>query len=291
MGRKSKHAGSGHLPLTNYERKEIGKNYGTTKARLSSVSQQTFGHCALSLHPATEQPVATPSGYIYNRPSILEYLLHQTQELKKAQQRYDQGLKDKEIHQRNQREEKRKAQVEKFEETQKIVTKKQKTGDDTNPLARSSYWLADFQPVNNVASDGTPVDNMDPPPDRPCSPMTQEPLRRKDLIPIELKRNLDGQVICAISEKSIVTQSAVALIPVPIKKKDDAETAAASSSSSSSRPAQVVLEQVFQTLGDTKICPITGRKIVKILTLQSGGSSFAGSGRILEAQTYRPGMT
>lgn len=268
MGRKSKHAGSGHLPLTNYERKEIGKDYGTNTARLSSVSQQPFGHCALSLHPATEQPVATPSGYIYDRPAMLEYLLHQTQELKKAQLRYEQWEKDKEALRNGQEENKRKAQLEKFEDTQKVVTKKQKL-QDANPLARSSFWLADFQPEKSMNL----PDTMEPPPKRPCSPMTQKPLRRKDLIPLELKRNLDGQVVCAISEKSIVSQPALALI-----------------TNGEERPSQVVLEQVFKDVGETKVCPITGRKISKILKLQSGGSSFAASGCV-EAQSYRPGMT
>jgi nitric oxide synthase-interacting protein len=268
MGRKSKHAGSGHLPLTNYERKEIGKDYGTTTARLGSASQTPFGHCVLSLHPANEHPVATPSGYIYDRHAMLQYLLHQTQELKKAQQRYEQWLKDKESQKSDQEDMKRKAQLEKFEDTQKVVAKRQKL-QDANPLARSSFWLADFQPEKLAEL----PDHMEPPPTRPSSPMTQKPLRRKDLIPLELKRNLDGQVVCAISDKAIVAQSAIALITTGLE-----------------RPSQVVLEQIFNDLGDKKVCPITGRKISKILKLRSGGSSFAASGSI-EAQSYRPGMT
>jgi len=295
MGRKSKHAGSGHLPLTNYERKEIGKDYGTTTARLGGASQMAFGHCSLSLHPATEQPVATPSGYIYDRPAILEYLLHQTQELKKAQQLYDQWVQDRTRHQSAQQELKRKEQVEAFEDLQKVVTTtkkrklQEKEKDKANPLARSSFWLADFQPEratneflfkddddNNNDKNPT-IHSREPPPQRPLSPMTQTPLRRKDLVSLDLKRNADGQVICAISEKSIVTQPAVALITTR--------------SGGEERPAQVVLEQVFKDIGDNKVCPMTGRKISKILKLQSGGSSFAASGRIVEAQTYRPGMT
>ena len=301
MGRKSKHAGSGHLPLTNYERKEIGKDYGTNTARLGGASQMAFGHCSLSLHPATEQPVATPSGYIYDRPAILEYLLHQTQELKKAQQLYDQWVQDRTRHQSAQQELKRKEQVEKFEDLQKVVTTtkkrklQEKQEDKANPLARSSFWLADFQPErakneflldkdndnnNNNNSKNPTIHTREPPPQRPSSPMSQTPLRRKDLVSLDLKRNSDGQVICAISEKSIVTQPAVALI-----------TMRSGGGGGEAHPAQVVLEQVFKDIGDNKVCPMTGRTISKILKLQSGGSSFAASGRIVEAQTYRPGMT
>ena len=273
MARKSKQAGSGHLPLTNYERKEYGKSYGQGTTRLGGASQPTFGHCALSLHPAKEDPVATPSGYIYERHAILEYLLHQTQQLKQAQQRYEQGLQAQETAQVQAEERKRRLDIEKFEQAQKVIPKKQKVVEE-NPLKRSSFWLADFQPSKDgiaTAASGSGAGGetsktfneqgmMEPPPKRPQSPTSQMPLRRKDLFPLELQRNKDDQVICAISQKSIVTQQALALITKP------------------DRPAQVVLEQVYKQVGSEKVCPVTGLKISKILRLQKGGSSFAASG-------------
>jgi hypothetical protein len=93
------------------------------------------------------------------------------------------------------------------------------------------------------------------------------------LIELNLKRNSDGQVICAISEKSITTQQAIALIT---KK---------------SKSAEVVLEQVYNDLGKERTCPVTGKKISKIVCLQKGGSSFAAAGGVVEARTYRPTMT
>lgn len=275
MTRKSKQAG-GNKPLTSYERKKYGEEYGTTTARLGSASQYTFGHCALSLHPAKEQPVATPSGFIYERSAMFQYLLHQTQKLKQAQQKYDQWLETKKSEETQEDERKRKLQVEKFENTQKVVPKRQKI-DDENPLKRSSFWLAEFQPKKadaTTSSNALEEGMMDPPPKRPPSPMSQKPIRSKDLISLELKRNKDGHVVCAVSEKSIVAQQALALI------------------TKSDKPAQIVLEQVYNDLGKEKVCPVTGRKISKILKLQKGGSSFAANGVVgMEAQTYRPSMT
>lgn len=281
MARKSKQAGSGHLPLTNYERKEYGKAYGHGTKRLGGASQHTFGHCALSLHSAREDPVATPSGYIYERHAILEYLLHQTQNLKQAQQRYEQWLQSQEAAQVQEEARKRKLEIENFEQSQKVIPKKQKQ-EEENPLKRSSFWLADFQPKKEDAAvavaggSGTLHEPalMDPPPKRPQSPMSQMPLRRKDLIPLDLKRNKDDQVICAISQKSIVTQQALALITKP------------------DRPAQVVLEQVYKEVGSEAMCPVTGLKVSKILKLQKGGSSFAASGgaAVDAAGSYRPNM-
>jgi hypothetical protein len=264
MARKSKQAGSGHLPLTHYERKLYSKEHGTQTQRLGGTSQNTFGHCALGLAPAKEEPVATHSGYIYERAAILEYLLTKTQELKQQKVDYDQQVAQEQTTHHEEQDTRKRAAVEKFEDSQKVVAKKQKT-DFINPLKQTSYWLSEFQPQTSQ------VTKFVAPPKRPPSPNSQQELRLKDLIPLDLKRNEDDQVICAISQKSINTQQALALIP-------------------KSGPAQVVLQQVYQDLGNDKVCPVTGAKIKRILQLQTGGSSFASTGKV-EASTYRPTMT
>ncbi|KAG7340744.1 zinc-finger interacting protein [Nitzschia inconspicua] len=270
MGRKSKQAG-GHNPLTYHERKHYANDssYGTTTARLGQDSQYKFGHCGLSLHPAVEHPVATPSGFIYERSTILEYLLTKTQSLKREQIEYDQWRERQEQEQQGTQDKKRKAIVERFESAQKVETFKKKKTDD-NPLIKSSYWLAQSQPEKDKE-----LSTRDPPPKRPPSPNSQQPLRRKDLIELDLKWNNEHQVLCAISEKTIHTQPALALIP----KKDD--------------KAQVVLESVYNDLGENKerVCPVTGKKLSKILKLQQGGSSFASKDGVIEAKQYRPTMT
>lgn len=284
MGRKSKQAGTGHLPLTNHEIKAYSKHaYGTTTARLGQDSQYTFANCCLSLHPAKDKPVATPSGYIYERSTILEYLLTKTQELKRDQQQYESWLAMQERDLVQSQEKDRRGQLEAFEQSQRVVVSK-KRKVEVNPLKRTSYWLAESQPdvaevrggttesANNVGS-GITSNNRRAPPKRPASPNSQQPLNRKDLIELDLRRNSNDHVICAISEKSISTQQALALV------------------TKSDQPAQVVLEQVYVDLGREKVCPITGRKITKVLKLQRGGSSFSSNGGVIEAKKYRPTMT
>lgn len=319
MGRKSKKAGSGHLPLTNYERQIYSKPYGTTSARLSGISQYSFGNCALSLHPAKDSPVASPyGGYIYEKPAILEYLLTKTQELKNQQIQYDEKIANLEIEQSQHEQETKRKAVEVFENAQKVVPKKQKK-EEINPLSKTSYWLSEFQPKlpkakpsassskkNSVVDSNTTAlalvkeeeeapaavsDLPPPPPKRPSSPNSQQPLRRKDLIPLSLKFNTKDQVVCAISEKPIVSQQALALITTKKTNTSDDDE-------SPTGGAQVVLEQVFNDIHasstDPKeklICPITGKKIYKILKLQKGGSSFSGTGATVEAKTYKPTMT
>lgn len=294
MGRKSKASG-GHNPLTYHERKHYANEseYGTTTARLGQDSQYQFGHCGLSLHPALEYPVATPSGFIYERSTLLEYMLRKTQGLKQEQAEYDAWLAQQTtVKEQERQEKKRKADIEQFEAAQKVETSKKRKAD-VNPLQRSSYWLAQSQPEKRMDAElnGTSIIRQ-PPPQRPLSPNSQQPLRRKDLIDLDLKWNSDGQVVCAISEKTIHTQPALALIP---KKKSSSL-----SSSKAAAAAQVVLESVYKDLGDNseRQCPVTGKTLSKILHLQKGGSSFASTdntntntGQAIEAQQYRPTMT
>eukprot|EP00536_Pseudo-nitzschia_multiseries_P002116 jgi/Psemu1/301242/fgenesh1_kg.28_\ len=154
-----------------------------------------------------------------------------------------------------------------------------------------------MQPDNDTTAAAAAHQTRTPPPNRPSSPNTQRPLRRKDLIALELRRkptsgdnsnsnsNNGDPVLCAISEKEITTQQALALVTTTTTKGKDDET----------HPAQVVLEQVYKDLKIEKerkpTCPVTGRRIKQVLKLQRGGSSFASEdGRSLEAKKYRPTM-
>ena len=56
--------------------------------RLGTESQLPFGYCCLSMHPA-EEAVVSPSGHIYSREFILEYLLTKSKELKKAAKAFE----------------------------------------------------------------------------------------------------------------------------------------------------------------------------------------------------------
>lgn len=262
MARKSKQAG-GHNPLTHYERtkKFRSSEYGTTTARLSSDSQLNFGDCALSLTPATD-PVATPSGHVYSREAIVEYLLAKTNDIKKAKQNFQLYL-DKQRTQLESAEKDAKSQaIVEFEGKQKAVPTKKREREEENPLGRVSYWLADFQPEH---SDTIP----DPPPDRPSSPYSGQPLRLKDLQSLTFQRSSDGKVLCAVSHKTITTQPVVAM------------------------NNHVVLEEIYDKLvKPTMICPITGKKLKEknIRRLQKGKSGFASSGPVV-AKTYRPTIT
>lgn len=62
--------------------------------RLGGDSQLTFGHCSLCVHPAVE-PMATPSGHVYCKECIVEFLLAKTQELKRQREAFEAQEKTK----------------------------------------------------------------------------------------------------------------------------------------------------------------------------------------------------
>lgn len=70
---------------------------GFEQVRLGGDSQMTFGHCALCIHPSVE-PMATPSGHIYCKECIVEYLLVKTQELKRQREAFEAQEKEKGDH-------------------------------------------------------------------------------------------------------------------------------------------------------------------------------------------------
>ena len=280
MTRKSKQAG-GHNPLTHYERtkKFRSSNYGTTSARLTTESQGNFGDCALGLTPATD-PVVTKSGHIYNREAILEYLLTKTTELKEERANYERWVAQKQAKLEKDMADEHRRDVEDFEDSQKVVPggRKRARRDDndddggkddgqskkkSNGLKTTSYWLAEYQPEHE---DKAP----DPPPERPPSPHSSEPLRRKDLRSIVLERS-NGKVQCCLSHKTISTQPVVALFG----------------------EGHVILEDLYDKLvKPTMICPFTSKKLKEknVVRLVKGKSGFASSGPV-KATTYRPTIT
>jgi hypothetical protein len=313
MGRKSKQAG-GNMPLTHYERtkKFASSEYGTTSVRLAGHSQYQIGYCALSITCLDEtnsntddenidHAMCTPSGYLYSKQSILEYMLTKKQELNEQQIAYEKSQQQYQQEQTNIEMASNKKMKNDFDISQNVI-KKRKINDDResaqNDLKRTSYWLANSQPDHLV----TPIPKP-PISDRPLSPFSQQPLRRKDIWPVRLEWNNDGsdttnnntstnkKLVCSVSHKTIQTQPAIAYWT-----KD------------TNIPGTVVLEKVFNDLIGTKsssgdnndnnnnkkikmICPTTGAKIKHVRKLQQSGSSFAASGQNVQGKQYRPTIT
>ena len=146
--------------------------------------------------------MVTPSGHLYGKQAIYEYLLTKTEEYKEQMAAYEQQ-QQAEAAERNNPEKLSKRQREEFEQANNVAKRAKAESKGDNVLKRTSYWLPDQQPDT--------VDKQHKAPDRPASPYSGEPLRRKDLRELQLVRKIHSEdVLCAVSEKSIRNQPTAA---------------------------------------------------------------------------------
>ena len=195
----------------------------------------------------------------------MEYLLKATLELKEAKAKYDIFVEKMRKEEQSVAKKQQAELIENFEVSQKATTSTRKR-QRPEEYAITGYWMAEHQPEHSVAS-------VDRPPDRPQSPFSGNELRLKDLQPLLIKRSKDGKVLCAVSDKVISTQPAIALC--------------------GPSGGNVILEEVYAELVQPNmVCPITSKKLKAkhILKLIKGKSGFAASG-IVEAKVYRPTIT
>ena len=135
------------------------------KQRLGQDSQLPFGYCALSLKPAVH-PVASPSGHIYSKEAIYEYLITAKEKLAKERKLYEEQMERLEAEKRAALEKEKHAEIEGFVKTQEGLAvsvsqgKKRKAAEGNQVLERlakridvkskqekeadlkfSSYWM------------------------------------------------------------------------------------------------------------------------------------------------------
>jgi nitric oxide synthase-interacting protein len=130
-------------------------------------------------------------------------------------------------------------------------------------IKRTSWWLPQFTPE----AEGK---DLEPPPKRPASPVSGEPLRVKDLTAAILSKDEAGNVICPVTQREMKSQQAVIITP----------------------SGYIMLESAAEQFAlPSMTCPMTGKKIKSrhIQQLQRSGSSFAAAGQV-EAEVYRPTM-
>jgi hypothetical protein len=313
---KGKQIGSGHMPLTHYERtkKFASSGWGSTTTRISGDTQVAFGHCSLGLTPivaddndneqhkgvkgddtATTTTIAmvSPSGHLYATEAIYEYLLTKTQEYQ-AQMVLFEKQKQQDAEKADTTEATKRQRQDAFEASNNLrEAKRVKTATSTtseqphSALKRTSFWLPDMQPDK--------VDKRHAEPERPASPYSGVTLRRKDLRKVALQRKRNSQdVLCAISGKPIRLQAAMAYwtkdktVPGVIVLKDVFHmTIDTNTATTNKRKAK---GDHSKSQATTLLCPITNSKIKHTIELKSGGSGFAAHNAV-EVKTYKPTIT
>lgn len=264
MSRHSKN-NTAHSIFTYHERKLV-KDVGTLKERLGSESQRQFHFCWLCLHTAVK-PVCTPAGYLYCRRCIILNLAEQKKNRDKDEAVY-------ELQQLQTVREKRKREVAKESETLKEFAESElgipkKTNQASNRItkkeereyARSkNFWIPEMTPS---PAELPPL----PAPSRSLvCPMSDVPLRVKDLVDIKGTTTDQPRWKCSLSGREIAYQKTVLIKPT----------------------GQLVLEEYLDNfvLGNKGFYQ---RELTKkdILPILSGGTGFCAHNKV-EAQVFRP---
>lgn len=273
---------------------------GTQERRVGTDSQIPFGYCCLSLQPVVE-PVVSPTGHLYSRECILEYLLTKKEELGRQKIAYEAQNKklaeeahagSTEVQNMNKFIEdqsalggagfslkrKRKAEEIEAEARKKTIERMSDKVDRTSieqqkkDIRRSSWWVPEFTPDGQA--------ELIPKPDkRPASPMSGRPLKLKNLVSVNFTMDHEkkggpggekGSFICAVSKKELVHQ------PVVVFKKT----------------GHAILKKVAEQLAfPTMTCPITGAKFKDgdVIHMAGAGSGFAAGGA-KTASSYKAPM-
>ena len=294
MVKHSKKAGDRHH--FSYHEKNTNDSLGTMNERLSVDSQLPFGYCSLSLYPTDADAVVSPSGHIYSKEAILEYLLSKMKEIKQQQQQYEQQLLDEKLQEQKQVEEEKLGKLKEFAEQQdggvyalakrksseldtneylesrkKVIADDKTREEEIEDLKRVSPWLAQYTPSAEPSK-------IKIPPKRPSSPFSGQPLRTKDLIPLDLlKEDVSNgndsslvRYLCPISKKTITSQKVVLIRST----------------------GAYMLEECYNYIAlKSLVCPLTSKKFDKddVIQLVKPATSFASSG-VVEAKKYQHHM-
>lgn len=273
MVKHSKNVGhEGHFTYAERQRLK-----GVITDRLGTDSQLPFGYCALSLSPIEGEAVISPSGHMYSKEAIYEYLLQKSRDLKALSVLYD----EQELKKRQQEAEKsqiasRDTQQD-FLSSQTLVGNKRSLGstsfsssscprkkviDDTThqdkvaALQKVSPWIVQFTPTAAATDLKKPLT-------RPPSPNSFAPLRAKDLLSLTLHPDPANKslFLCPVSKKTVTSQPVVYIKP----------------------SRTYLLEEVYRSLALPSLtCPLTGMGfgVEEVVVLKRAGSSFSGSGKV-----------
>ncbi|VEL27226.1 unnamed protein product [Protopolystoma xenopodis] len=201
MTRHSKNC-TAHTVYTYHERKRDAEKsgYGTTKVRLGKDSVRGFNCCCLTLQPAKD-PVVTPDGYLYDRASILEYILNRKADIQRNLKNFEKQLardaKDKEDDERLKEEEAKKFLAFNTLETHAKAAAQENENEALACSSRTAVAVEGAYKPGKAASFWHPTSSKPLkgahklPPVKPDTvvrcPMSQKPIKYKDLIPVNFK--------------------------------------------------------------------------------------------------------
>jgi len=255
--------------------------YGTQRQRLAKESIKDFDACNLTLQPC-RHPVITPDGYMYDKESILEYIIHQKRENARKLKEYEKQKK---------REEKEIQDLATAELTNKTINflKTETTISKPSASATSgsevssvgsgisnmtsgrsedlpSFWVPSMTPQSSKTKLKKPDSNV-------YCPMSGRPIKANQLIDVHFTPTNDtkGKYKCAVTHDVLHNAVLCAVLKTS--------------------GTVVTMECIEKLIKKDMLDPINGQKLKEedIIPLQRGGTGYAAANE-LEAAVKRPVM-
>eukprot|EP00041_Stephanoeca_diplocostata_P004068 m.40594 g.40594 ORF g.40594 m.40594 type:complete len:305 (-) comp14837_c0_seq2:436-1350(-) len=261
--------------------------YGTQKRRALTESIQAFDCCHLSSQPA-KNPVITPHGILFDKEYIMENLLYQKQQYKKKMKEYERQREKYEADQAKLTSEADDLRVKAFVKMEHsaaqsgstaFVKKEEAVGEAGRMLRMKketiqteegrvvpklpSFWIPSLTP-------GAKATEITPPSNKTTCPITNKPLKLKDLIPVKFtpadkhsKQKMEARherYVCAITQKVLRN-----CIPCVVLKPS----------------GRVITQEAYERLVQPDMVdPISSTKLQAsdIIKMHSAGTGFAEKG-------------
>ncbi|KAG0729855.1 Nitric oxide synthase-interacting [Chionoecetes opilio] len=294
-----------------HEKRKDGRasGYGTLRLRYGKDGVKEFDCCSLSLHPC-RAPVVSADGHLFDKEAILEYIISKKNEVSRKMKEYQRQCKKEQTELAELSEAEHRSRVEKFLSTEMAVSSASQAAQGTTttttkpaappkattskskgpPPAGSSisnmvsgrekklpsFWVPSLTPENKEAKIAKPDKTI-------RCPISGQPLRAKDLIPVKFTHlpleggeagpSLEGahqRYKCPVTGDVLRNNVACAVL----------------------RPTgDVVTQRCVDTfIRKDMLHPLTGQTLTDkdIIPLQRGGTGFATSNQKLASAKPRP---
>lgn len=279
---------------TYHEKKKDAQasGYGTHSQRVGKDSVKDFDCCCLSLQPC-RNPVITSEGYLFDKESILEYIITKKNEISRKMKEFEKQKKRKENEIAELAAAEKQSKLNSFRKTEKnIVSTPVNAFNSGNKYGESSqasvsnmvdgrdkqlpsFWIPSMTPESKETTLKKPDKTV-------YCPMSGRPLFAKDLIPVKFFEITDpdekakaviareSRYMCAVT-KDVLSNS----VPCAVL-----------------RPTGdvVTMECVEKVIKKDWLHPLTGEKLTEkdIIPLQRGGTGYSITNDNLEGKHERP---
>lgn len=269
---------------TYHEKKKdaAASGYGTNTQRVGKDSVKDFDCCCLTLQPC-RNPVITKHGYLFDKESILEYILTKKREYARKLKEYEKQKQKKEEQSQEQTVNEELKKLQNFLKGEKTIVSNGSNATDGASVSNMkngkdkvlpSFWIPSKTPEAKEISLQKPDKII-------YCPISGNPLKVKDLIPVKFTQVQDPD-----DKRSLIVKQARYMCPITHDILGNNVPCAAIRTTGDI----VTVECVEKLIKKDWINPLDNSKLTSsdIIPLQRGGTGYASVNDSLEGKHERP---